>query len=183
MCETFFDDVLVPGQRRIGAENEGWAIAMFLLQYERAMYSAQRQAWLASRLRDLAARVRQSPHADRADAAGALGRAWLAVQMLRARSAQTVARLDAGEAVGPDASADKILLASAEQAVFDAARELLGWEFDVLDDTAAWRAQWWYSRAATIYGGSAEVQRTILADRVLALPPEQARAARTGAPS
>jgi alkylation response protein AidB-like acyl-CoA dehydrogenase len=74
--------------------------------------------------------------------------------------------------VGPEASADKILLATAEQAVFDAARELLGAGFLLDPDHRDWRDQWWYSRAATIYGGSIEVQRTILADHVLALPPE-----------
>ncbi|MCW2496713.1 acyl-CoA dehydrogenase family protein [Jatrophihabitans sp.] len=183
MCETFFDDVTVPTARRIGAENEGWAIAMFLLQFERAMYSAQRQAWLLARLRELAAQLRRTGQSGDPAAADVLGRAWLAVSLLRTKSAQTVARLDAGETVGPAASADKVLLAAAEQGVLDAARELLGAGFDALDENASWRAQWWYSRASSIYGGSAEIQRTILADRVLGLPPEQARAARIGAPS
>jgi alkylation response protein AidB-like acyl-CoA dehydrogenase len=178
MCEVFFDDVFVPHSRLVGVENEGWAVAMYLLQYERSMYSAQRQAWLTSRIRDLAAQL-SNLGADDLTCADALGRAWLAIQALRARAGDTVARLDAGEVVGPDASADKVLLATAEQAVFDAARELLGARFVADQENHDWRSQWWYSRAASIYGGSAEVQRTILADRVLGLPPESARSTRT----
>jgi alkylation response protein AidB-like acyl-CoA dehydrogenase len=177
-CEVFFDDVRVGPDRLIGEENQGWEIAMFLLQYERSMYSAQRQAWLHQRLRRLAAQVSNGSARIDDSAPEALGRAWLAVQALRARAAETVARLDSGERVGPEASADKVLLATAEQAVFDAARRLLVPAFVAEASAQDWREQWWYSRGATIYGGSAEIQRTILADRVLGLPPEQARAAR-----
>ena len=178
MCETFFDEVEVPADRLIGEENEGWEVAGYLLQYERSMYAAQRQAWLFSRLRDLSARVAAAgPAGGASDSAAAdiLGRAWSAVATLRARTASTVRRLDAGELVGPEASADKLLLGTAEQTVFDAVRELLGEAF-LLDDADEWRSKWWYSRAATIYGGSAEVQCTILADRILGLPSESGRA-------
>src|SRR3712207_196843 len=57
MCETFFDDVVVPRGRLVGEENGGWEVAGFLLQFERSMYAAQRQALLFSRLRDLATDV------------------------------------------------------------------------------------------------------------------------------
>lgn len=175
LCEVFFDDVEVPADAIVGQADGGWAVAMYLLQYERSMYAAQRQAWLLARLRDLAALVgTTSDHA----AAPVLGRAWAAVGTVRARTAETVRRLDAGEMVGPEASADKILLATAEQAVFDAAKDLLGAGFLLDPDNRDWRDQWWYSRAATIYGGSIEVQRTILADHVLSLPPETSKPSR-----
>ena len=65
-----------------------------------------------------------------------------------------------------------ILIAAADQAVFDAARELLSGAIEV-DDTPrgrAWRREWAYSRAATIYGGTSEIQKDIVATRLLGLP-------------
>ena len=66
---------------------------------------------------------------------------------------------------------DKVLLAAAEQAVFDLVAEGLGPEVVLGDDPASerWRAEFLYSRAATIYGGSAEIQRNIIARRLLGL--------------
>jgi alkylation response protein AidB-like acyl-CoA dehydrogenase len=85
-----------------------------------------------------------------------------------------VRRLAAGDTVGPEASVDKVLLATVEISLFDLARDLLGTEFvlGATDEVAAWRNEWWFSRSATILGGSAEVQRTIIADHVLGLPKE-----------
>lgn len=79
-------------------------------------------------------------------------------------------RLAAGQTVGPEASADKLLLGACEQSVYDAARSLLGPGFLFGDASRQWREEWWYSRTTTVYGGSAEVQRGIIADRVLKLP-------------
>jgi alkylation response protein AidB-like acyl-CoA dehydrogenase len=83
-----------------------------------------------------------------------------------------VLRLSAGENPGPEISVDKILLGECEQAVFDACRRL-GWTGMALGGQAAdatLREEWFYSRASTIFGGAADIQRDILADRVLGLP-------------
>jgi len=62
-------------------------------------------------------------------------------------------------------------MATAEQAVFDLAAEVLPGEITIDDDAASakWRTEFLYSRAATIYGGSAEIQRNIIARRLLDL--------------
>ena len=168
LSEIFFDDVHVSQGRLVGPVDGGWKVAMHMLQYERGMYAAQRQAWLTLRLRQLIEHfnvVGAQP-----GAGAAIARAWLRLQVVRARAIQTVRRLDAGDEVGPDSSADKLLLSSAERAVFDAARfaEDSAFTFDASD--APWRDGWWYSRASSIFGGSAEIQRTLIADRVLGLP-------------
>ena len=170
MCETFFDGVRVPLDRMLGAPGDGWTVAMFMLQYERSMYAAQRQAWLALRIREVAAYL---DHAGCGPGTGtAIAAAWLQVQTVRARAIASVRRLDAGDVLGPEASADKVLLARAEQAVFEVARRAAHSGF-VLDANAEpWRSDWWYSRACSIFGGSGEIQRTIIADRVLQLPRE-----------
>jgi alkylation response protein AidB-like acyl-CoA dehydrogenase len=167
LAECFFDEVRVPVDRLIGGAGQGWEIAMYLLQFERAVYAWQRAAVLLERLGTLAVAVRSGELARRQ-----LGTAYLDLIGLRARSVETVRRLAAGETVGPEASADKLLLGAAEQSVYDAARSLLGERFAFSSDPAMrrWGQEWWFSRTTTIYGGAAEVQRGIIADRVLNLP-------------
>ena len=171
LAEVFFDNVPVARNRVIGEVDGGWAVAMHLLQYERGMYAWMRMASTSSRLREL---LDQLGAVD-AVAAETLGRAYVALSALRARTASTLRRLSNGEVVGPETSVDKILLAAAEQAVLDAARELLSTSFllgAAGSAGAAWRDEWWYTRAASVYGGAGEVQRTIVADRLLGLPKE-----------
>lgn len=171
LAEIFFDDVVVPRSRLIGAEGQGWAVAMYLLQWERAMFAWQCSTILLRRLAALRDNV--AAQADPApDAPVRLAASYLDVIALRTRAARTVARLAARETVGPEASVDKILLATAEQSVYDAVRDLRATSFALDGDLRQWRDEWWYSRSATILGGSAEVQRGILADRVLGLPKE-----------
>jgi alkylation response protein AidB-like acyl-CoA dehydrogenase len=174
LAEVFFDDVPVPAARRIGAEGAGWTVAMYLLQWERAMYAWQSACTLFARFERLRSELRGTGSAP-ADAAARLGDCYLDLVELRARSVETITRLAAGETVGPEASVDKVLLARAEQGLHDAARDLRPASFAIGSagdgsNQREWRDEWWYSRAASILGGSAEVQRGILADRVLNLP-------------
>ncbi|WP_024795242.1 acyl-CoA dehydrogenase family protein [Tomitella biformata] len=174
LAEVFFDDVAVPASRLIGAENDGWAVAMHLMQFERSMYAWQSAAVALRRIRELrdqAATLDKLPDG----AVRRLGETYADVVSLRARSADTLRRLAAGQSVGPEASVDKVLLARVEIGLFDLARDVFGPAFllSSSDEMREWRADWWFSRSATILGGSAEVQRTILADQVLGLPREQ----------
>jgi alkylation response protein AidB-like acyl-CoA dehydrogenase len=171
LSEVFFDDAEVPASRLLGDEGQGWQVAMFLLQFERAMY-----AWLSAtvagrKLRELRDGVDELPDGG----VRRLGECYTDIATLKARSANTVRRLAAGDTVGPEASVDKILLATVETGLHDAARDLLPGEFLFGEGplAARWRDDWWYSRASTIMGGSAEVQRGIIADRVLSLPKER----------
>jgi len=177
LAEVFFDDVAVPAARLVGDAGQGWAVAMYLMQFERAMYAWQSSAVALRRLRELRDQLRDRVHGGRRlpdGAARRLGEIYADIVALRARSAGTVRRLAAGAAVGPEASVDKVLLATVEIGLHDLARDLLGAEFvlGTAPQAAQWRADWWFSRSATILGGSAEVQRTILADHVLGLPKE-----------
>ena len=145
---------------------------MYLMQFERGGFAWLRQAWLHARLSDaLAVASGRGRELDGALAA-AVGDAWLTLAALRERVWRTVVRLAAGEVPGPEISVDKHLLSSAEQAVFDAARQLhgAGFEFDDDDGTVAFRQDWYFSRIVSIYGGAAEVQRDIVAERLLQLP-------------
>jgi alkylation response protein AidB-like acyl-CoA dehydrogenase len=168
-CEVFFDDVAVPFDRTLGDEGRGWSVAMDLLPFERSTSLWHRGALLNRRLEQFLGGAQP----------GSLnpfevGDVFLQLHALRARSRRTQHRMGAGERLGPETSVDKILLATAEQALFDLVAAGLADEVLLGDDPASerWRAEYLYSRAATIYGGSAEIQRNIVARRLLDLGAE-----------
>ena len=162
-CEVYYDDVVVPAERMLGQPGDGWRLAMDLLPYERSTCFWQRIAYLYSRFDELIAEVCDPDEYE-------LGAAYLALHTLRCRSRATQHRLADGESLGPQTSIDKVLLAGAEQRLYDTVRDLLPGTLE-LDDTP-WRSEFLYSRAATIYGGTAEIQRNIIARRLLDLGKE-----------
>jgi alkylation response protein AidB-like acyl-CoA dehydrogenase len=165
-AEVFFDDVVVPAGRMLGRRDGGWAVAMSILPYERSSCFWQRIAYLYRRLQLLVEVV-----GDDDRSAAVVGDAFVQLHTLRARSRITQHRLAEGATLGAETSIDKVLVATAEHATYDAARRLLPGVVELEDDLsgAAWRSEYLYSRAATIYGGTAEVQRNIIARRLLDL--------------
>jgi alkylation response protein AidB-like acyl-CoA dehydrogenase len=162
-AEVFLDDVLVPGERMLGHPGDGWHLAMDLLPHERSTCFWHRIAYLYTRLDRL---LSQAADPDEA----ALGAAYLALHVARCRSRHTARRLAGGAALGPETSVDKVLLATAEQRLYDTVRDLLPGVLELTD--SPWRPEYLYSRAATIYGGTAEIQRNIIARRLLGLGQE-----------
>jgi acyl-CoA dehydrogenase len=181
LAEVFFDEVRVPGERLVGELNGGWSVAMHLMQYERGMYG---YAVLTKMLAELG-RLREHMLIRGASQAQRerFARVYVDVIAALARTATTVRKLAGGVPVGADSSVDKLLFARAEQEVNDLILDVTRDQMMAGDrgdqaqlaqlDTA--RAQWWYSRAATIMGGTAEVQRGIIADHLLGLPKERRR--------
>ncbi|MDG2305529.1 MAG: acyl-CoA dehydrogenase family protein [Candidatus Binatia bacterium] len=169
-AEVFFDDVAVPAGRMLGPLNGGWGVAMSILPYERSSCFWQRIAYLYARLQKL---LDVAPDDDRT--AEVVGEVFVQLHALRARSRATQRRLAAGETLGAETSIEKVLLSTVEQALYDAARRLLPGVLEMDDGAAAeeWRTEYLYSRAATIYGGTAEVQRGIIARRLLDLGSDQ----------
>jgi alkylation response protein AidB-like acyl-CoA dehydrogenase len=177
LAEVFFDDVRVPGERVVGDVNGGWAVAMHLMQYERGMYGyavLNKVLIELGKLRaDMVTRGASTANRER------FARVYVDVLAAQARTATTVRKLAEATPVGADSSVDKLLFGKAEKAVndliLDVQREWMvagvgpGSTGEL--DTA--RAEWWYSRAATIMGGAAEVQRGIIADHILGLPKEK----------
>jgi alkylation response protein AidB-like acyl-CoA dehydrogenase len=176
LAETFFTDVAVGPDRVVGTIGGGWGVAMDLLQYERGTYAWMRMAIATRYLQELLGEVRDDTTAggDAALAASTVGQAYLNIAALRARTSSTLRRLADHEVVGVQTSVDKLLLSTAEQDVQDAAVALRNTEVLLGDGPAGerWRERWWYSRAASIYGGAREIQHSIIADRILELPRE-----------
>jgi alkylation response protein AidB-like acyl-CoA dehydrogenase len=165
-CEVFFDDVAVPLDRTLGEVDDGWAVAMDLLPYERSTSLWHRCAYLQRRLARLLEAVPQG-----ALHAAEVGEVALLLLAFRARSRATQYRMAAGQPLGPETSVDKVLLATSEQAVLDLVAAGLASEVVLGDDPTSerWRTEFLYSRAATIYGGTAEIQRNTIARRLLEL--------------
>jgi alkylation response protein AidB-like acyl-CoA dehydrogenase len=164
--EVFFDEVTVPLDRTLGQPGGGWAVAMDLLPYERSTSLWHRAAFLHRRLQELL----EVAGPDSLDPT-VLGEVAQVLYAFRSRSRSTQHRMANGDHLGPETSIDKVLLATSEQALFDLVAEALAPELTVGDDPASeeWRSQFLYSRAASIYGGSAEIQRNIIARRLLGL--------------
>ena len=171
-CEVYYDDVVIPASRMLGQPGDGWRLAMDLLPYERSTCFWQRIAYLYSRFDALINETSAISDVGNADSHDEydLGAAYLALHTVRCRSRATQHRLRDGARLGPDTSIDKVLLAAAEQRLYDTVHDLLPGALE-LEDTP-WRSEYLYSRAATIYGGTAEIQRNIIARRLLDLGKE-----------
>ena len=168
VAEVFLDGARVPKERVVGSIGQGWAAVMYLMQYERGTFAWVRQAWLFScldaALKSSSARAESIP--------STVGHAYVLLCSLREKALEVVTRLAAGQQIGPESSIVKILLAAAEQAVFDVIRDLLAPRLELSDDEEAAEARqhWYFSRIVSIYGGAGEVQRDIVAERLLGLP-------------
>ncbi|WP_370331483.1 acyl-CoA dehydrogenase family protein [Mycolicibacterium hippocampi] len=178
LAEVFFDDVLVPRDRLVGEVGDGWAVAMYLMQFERGMYG---YAVLTTMLAELATlRSEISDHGTSATNRDRFARTYIDVLAAQAKAAQTVRQLAGGQAIGPGSSVDKLLFSGVEKRVQDLVFDvrqawMIAGEGPAIRGLDAARAQWWYSRAATIMGGSAEVQRGLIADHILRLPKQTRR--------
>jgi alkylation response protein AidB-like acyl-CoA dehydrogenase len=181
-CELFLDDVVVPKANLLGELGDGWKIAMHTLGHERGTAALPRQVklrtWLDRAVRVAAERtVDGEPLIDDPGAQVALARALVGVEVLRHHAYRTVGEFLNGGAVGADSSSVKLLMAEAEQRLAATALEILGPTLEhadpeAVDENDFWQETYLYSRAATVYGGTQQIQRNIIADRVLALPQE-----------
>ncbi|MCV7241605.1 acyl-CoA dehydrogenase family protein [Mycobacterium mantenii] len=177
LAEVFFDDVRVPRERLIGDVDAGWGVVMHLMQYERGMYG---YAVLTTALTELSRlRAVMAVHGASSAHRERFAQLYVAVVAAQARAATTVRALAEGRMVGPNSSIDKLLFAKAEKEIndltLDVRREwmIAGVGAEGGKELDAVRAKWWYTRAATIMGGTAEVQRGIIADHLLGLPKEK----------
>jgi alkylation response protein AidB-like acyl-CoA dehydrogenase len=170
--ELFLDEVFVPHENLLGEPGQGWEIAMHVVAHERGTAALPRQVtlrtWLDRLVADSAETIREGrPMLADESAQAVLGRALVEIEVLRHHATRTMSEFLSGGMVGPESSSVKLLMAQAEQTLGMAALEVLG-------DAAGtfWHERYLYSRAASVYGGTQQIQRNIIADRVLLLPKE-----------
>jgi alkylation response protein AidB-like acyl-CoA dehydrogenase len=166
-CEVFFDDVAVPASRVIGQPGDGWRLALSVLACERATVFWGQVAALHERLSALICNAGEGSEAD-----GIVGELYQELAALRARSWETQRAADEGTLDVGSSSIDKVLMTTAHQTLYDAAARLLADRLTFGDEQTdvSWRQGYLRSRAASIYGGTSEIQRNIIAERLLALP-------------
>lgn len=167
-AEVTFDDVPVGPDRVVGDVGKGWSVALLMLANERGPYALRRAAVIRAAMegvRDLARSSSSRPARSKALDA------YIAMWMLDRRIASVAADIEARRPVGDDAPITKMTLTIAEQKVYEAAQDLLGMA-GIVGLDGGWTEGWLYSRAASIYGGSAQIQRNVIGERILGLPPE-----------
>lgn len=168
--EVFFDDVFVPQDGVVGTIGEGWSIAISTLMYERVVLTFARQLQSEVALRELLA-AHQSGSSDRA--IHQLCRATVKACAIRALSYEHLLEYSRGKEPGPEGSLDKLSWSESFQDIAKLALSLVGQkaargEGDV--EVGDKVHQYLYSRGRTIAAGSSEIQRNIIAERVLGLP-------------
>jgi alkylation response protein AidB-like acyl-CoA dehydrogenase len=167
--QVLFDGARVPAANMIGAPGEGWALAMTVVSHEREPSELGYVARYSKSVKELESMVRAAPDRFLPDQALTLARAHVQAEMLRLHVRRRLSeRLD-GITHGPEGSIDKLLMTAVEQAVGNAALAIAG-EETVLDREDTWLKVYLYSRAQSVMGGTAQIQKNIIATRILGLP-------------
>lgn len=171
-AEIFFDEVRVPVANRIAGEGEGWNVAMATAGFERGLMlrSPARFQAMARRLVDLYRR--KSATASTA-AHEAVLQAWMDAEAYMLNTYAVASTVIAGGHIGPEASLNKIFWSELDRAAHRAAMSLLGASAELSqlpDGPNMWQEGYIFSLSGPIYAGSNEIQRNIIAERLLGLP-------------
>ncbi len=173
-AEVFFEDARVPVANRLGEEGAGWHIAMATAGFERGLMlrSPARFQVAAQRLVQL-----WRSHAEHADPAlGArVAQAWMDAQAYALNTYRTASRLMAGGGIGVEASLNKIFWSELDLDLHRTAMSLMGARAELVaaaPDCAdpSWLEGFIFSLAGPIYAGTNEIQRNLIAERLLGLP-------------
>ncbi|MDR7220646.1 acyl-CoA dehydrogenase family protein [Aminobacter aminovorans] len=174
-AEIFLDDVRVPAFNRLGGEGEGWNICMATAGFERGLMlrSPARFQVAARKLVELykahEAEVEPTVRA-------AVLQSWMDTEAYALSIYATASRLAAGGHIGAEASTNKIFWSEMDIAMHKAALSILGTRAELLrtapeaGDIGRWLDGYFFSLAGPIYAGSNEIQRNIIAERMLGLP-------------
>jgi acyl-CoA dehydrogenase len=181
--QVFFDDVRVPQKNRIGEENKGWSYAKYLLEFERGGgFSAPRIQHELERLRSMVVEARET--VEGFDASGEIERRIARIEIdlkaLEITELRILSAVSGGGNPGPESSILKLNTVRLEQAINELAVDVMGYDGLAMNSipggnpyrenfTASVVPRYLNNRAASIFGGSQEVQRNIIAKMVLGL--------------
>jgi alkylation response protein AidB-like acyl-CoA dehydrogenase len=179
-CEVFFDGVRVPGDRLLGAPGAGWQIAMGILAHERGpVWTFTFQRKIRRSLEQLLATARAHPAAAGALADPAvrqrLAQSWIEVEILRLAGCRSLTQLLRTGRPGVESSVEKVLGSETDQRLQETAMRLFGPAALLRDgrwavENGSRARTYLYSRSETIMGGTSEIQRNVIAQRLLGLP-------------
>jgi len=176
-AEVFLTDVSVPVANLIGAENDGWRVAMTTLGFERGT-GLGAHVRFSKDLQELVALVKAAGLADDPIVRDQVARLYTETEVYKHNMYRTLTTLTKGRQLGPEASVNKLYWSQMEMRLYTAGMEAMGElaeltpKADLAVDSGSWQHDWWYSRAACIYAGTSQIQKNIIAERVLGLPKE-----------
>lgn len=179
--EVFFDNVRVPKENLVGEINQGWTVAMTVLMHERGTSAIGYQIRLRAELDeliDLARRIERngSPAAAEPLLQQKLAQSYIEVEILKYNIYRSATQIKRSGKPGPESSIIKLFWSEMDRRQKQVALELLGLRSQLVAgskhalDHGRWQRSFLWSRAGTIYAGSSEIQRNIIAERVLGLP-------------
>lgn len=172
-AELFFDEVRVPVENRLAGEGEGWNVAMATAGFERGLMlrSPGRFQATAKRLVEL---FRKHENAASPAAREAVTQAWMGAQAYAYNTYAVASKIMAGGKIGAEASLNKIFWSELDRAMHRTAMQLLGAQAELKrfadGSVNVWLEGYIFSLSGPIYAGSNEVQRNIVAERLLGLP-------------
>jgi len=185
-AEIFFKNVRVPVANRIGDEGQGWSIAMATAGFERGLMlrSPARFQRAAQRLIELYRRAEQQTAPIDPGVAATVTQCWMDAEAYALSTYMTASRLIAGGTIGAEASLNKIFWSELDLSMHRAALAILGARAElrgrgggesgapakIPDEATRWMDGFLFSLAGPIYAGANEIQRNIIAERVLGMP-------------
>jgi alkylation response protein AidB-like acyl-CoA dehydrogenase len=168
--EVFLDEVFVPRDHLVGGLNDGWRVANTTLAHERGTnFPFKEQVVHEVFLDRLYRQAADAGRLDDLDVADGLAQAAVLLSILRLHNWRTLTRLDRGEEPGAESSVVKLAWTDMTQHLSSVALDVVGDGSPLLDDDG-WARQWLWSKSASIAGGTTEIQKTIIAERMLGLP-------------
>jgi len=166
--EVIFDGARVPAANMIGQPGEGWPLAMTVVSHEREPGELGFVSRYRKTVKELVKAAKADPGRLDGDSASELAWAIVETEMLRLHVSRRLSdRLD-GINHGPEGSVDKLLMTWTEQTVGHAAVDIAGAGHDGGDDSMF--KTYLYSRAQSVMGGTSQIQRNLVAQRILGLP-------------
>jgi alkylation response protein AidB-like acyl-CoA dehydrogenase len=176
--EVFFEDVRVPKENLVGELNEGWKVAITTLMFERSGAGGRDHAAQIARLAELAKQFpnRQEPAWNESHIRQQLAQLAIDVKALQVTRLRGLTRRLRGEPPGPEGSILKLFGSELALRIADFSSTLLGpyatvdTATEAVPDAARWRHRVLGARQYTIAGGTSEIQRNIIGERVLGLP-------------
>jgi alkylation response protein AidB-like acyl-CoA dehydrogenase len=176
-AEIFMDEVRVPVANRLGDEGAGWSIAMATAGFERGLM-LRSPARFQQTARLLAELLRRNPDRAAADPSlcDAVVESWMSAEAYTLATYRTACRLAKGGHIGAEASTNKIFWSELDLQMHETAMRILGTRGELMPDApdaagiGHWLDGFLFAQAGPIYAGTNEIQRNIIAERMLGLP-------------
>jgi hypothetical protein len=166
-AEVFFEDAFVPDDLVLGGVDQGWSVAMATTGSERGLTLRSPGRFLAASRRLIALARERAVDANDPAIRHRVAQAYIDAEAYRLQTLQTVTRTLAGDPPGAESSLTKVFWSELDVRIHDDALALLGHEAEL---DSPWMKGYEFALSGPIYAGTNEIQRNVIAERVLGLP-------------